>query len=77
MNASDILKAIAAAVVPAERPKGFLTGTEIKDALGWGNDQFTRNMRRLKAAGKVEVTMVVVPTLSGRTTTVAAYKVKR
>lgn len=77
MNATDILKAIAAAVVPAERPKGFLTGTEIKDALGWSSATFSHNMRRLKAQGKVEITVVVVPTLSGRTTTVAAYKVKR
>jgi hypothetical protein len=79
ITTTELLEALDAARAtlprPADRPAGVYTGTEIREATGWCAARFTREMRALAQAGKIEVSKVPLVALDGRVMQVAGYRI--
>ena len=76
---AELLAEVAAAManVPQQGedvPPRTYTGTELKEAMGWGGPTFTRNLTALIASGAVAVVRIRRRAVDGRLSTIAAYQ---
>ena len=77
VTTDDVLDAIRAAFAAAPDPEGAATVTEMVESTGFRDPSKVRNgVRKLLAAGKMEVVKVQRARLDGALTTVSAYRLK-
>lgn len=70
----DILEALRAACAAAPQDDGpGLSAGEIRQAMGWSKPRFTRELLRLKAAGRLRVRRTARESLDGALRSVPVY----
>ncbi len=75
ISTEEILEALAAAAAPdADRPPGVFTGPEIREAIGWTNVRFAKEVAALHRASLVELVKVRKVGIDGRNATVVGYR---
>lgn len=71
---SQLLEALLHAASP-DNPEGAMTMQDLRQELGWGYQKIRAELHRLNREGKLEVTRVILPDLTGRMAPRPAYRV--
>lgn len=75
----ELLEALAASLKSTRReaniPPNVFSSQEIRGAMGWGNERFSKVMRAMLEAGTAEVVTVQRTAITGRPITVHAYRI--
>ncbi|HET8771057.1 MAG TPA: hypothetical protein VFM71_08735 [Gemmatimonadaceae bacterium] len=75
ITTAEILEALSRAGGPTDAEAADAhTSAEIRAAMGWSPSTFSLEMKRLKAAGKLEVVKVRREALDGRLARVVGYR---